>query len=59
MTDSYGVIGHPIAHSKSPVIHQQFAIQTSQELTYEAFDIASDELTSQLNTLIDSGVKGL
>jgi shikimate dehydrogenase len=59
MTDSYGVIGHPIAHSKSPVIHQQFAIQTRQELTYEAFDIASDELTSKLNTLIDSGVRGL
>jgi len=59
MTDRYGVIGHPIAHSKSPVIHQQFANQTRQELTYEALDIAPDELTRELNTLIDSGVKGL
>jgi len=59
MTDRYGVIGHPIAHSKSPVIHQQFASQTSQELTYEAFDIAPDDLTRELQALIDSGVKGL
>lgn len=59
MTDRYGVIGHPIAHSKSPVIHQQFAIQTQQELTYEAFDIAPDVLAGELNALIESGVKGL
>ncbi|HJP38139.1 MAG: shikimate dehydrogenase [Gammaproteobacteria bacterium] len=59
MTDRYGVIGHPIAHSKSPVIHQQFASQTMQELSYEAIDIAPDNLAKKLNTLIDSGVKGL
>ena len=59
MTDRYGVIGHPISHSKSPVIHQQFALQTHQELTYEAFDIVPDALIQELNTLIESGVKGL
>jgi len=59
MTDRYGVIGHPIAHSRSPVIHQQFAKQTKQELTYEAFDIAPEELAQELNALIESGVKGL
>lgn len=59
MTDRYGVIGHPIAHSKSPVIHRQFAQQTRQELTYDAIDIAPEHLTSELNALIESGVKGL
>ncbi len=59
MTDRYGVIGHPVAHSKSPVIHQQFATQMSQELIYETFDIAPESLTQELNTLIESGVKGL
>ena len=59
MTDRYGVIGHPVAHSKSPVIHQQFATQMSQDLTYETFDIAPENLTQELNTLIESGVKGL
>jgi len=59
MTDRYGVIGHPIAHSKSPVIHQQFANQTRQKLSYEAFDIAPDELVREVTTLIESGIRGL
>ena len=59
MTDRYGVIGHPIAHSKSPVIHRQFALQTNQDISYEAFDIAPDDLDEELNTLFESGVKGL
>ncbi|TDJ44830.1 MAG: shikimate dehydrogenase [Gammaproteobacteria bacterium] len=59
MTDRYGVIGHPIAHSKSPVIHQQFANQTRQDLSYEAIDIAPEVLTESLDSLICDGFKGL
>lgn len=58
MTDRYGVIGHPIAHSKSPVIHRLFAQQTGQDISYEAYDIAPAELREQIDGLVKEGLRG-
>lgn len=59
MTDRYGVIGHPIAHSKSPVIHRLFADATGQDLSYEAIDIPPEQLADRVRQLFASGFRGL
>jgi shikimate dehydrogenase len=59
MTDRYGVIGHPISHSKSPVIHRLFAAQTGDDIRYDAFDVAPERLEKQLKAFAKQGFRGL
>lgn len=34
MTDQYAVVGHPVAHSKSPLIHGKFADALNEDMSY-------------------------
>lgn len=40
--DRYAVIGHPVAHSRSPFIHAAFAAQTGETLAYGRLPCAPD-----------------
>ena len=55
----YAVIGHPIAHSLSPLIHAAFARQTGRALTYEAIDIVPADLAVRVDTLASDHFAGL
>ena len=58
MTDRYVVIGNPIAHSKSPQIHAQFARQTGQAMSYERLLAPLDGFVETVQGFIESGGRG-
>ncbi len=59
MSDRYGVMGHPVAHSKSPFIHARFAAQTAQDLVYEAIHVAPGDFASAVEHFRAAGGRGL
>jgi shikimate dehydrogenase len=58
-SDRYAVVGHPIAHSRSPTIHRLFAQQTDQTMSYEAIDVPPDELENTVRAFFADGGHGL
>ena len=58
MTDRYAVIGNPINHSKSPLIHKMFAAQTGQDISYDAIAAPLDGFAATVQRLRDEGYKG-
>jgi shikimate dehydrogenase len=58
MTDFYAVIGNPIEHSKSPVIHHAFAQLTHQDIHYERVLAPLDGFAETVHGLISKGFKG-
>ncbi len=57
--DRYGVMGYPVSHSRSPVIHRLFALQTRQNLQYELLQVPPENLDSAIRQFADTGGKGL
>jgi len=56
--DQYCVFGNPIKQSRSPFIHQSFAQQTRQSLSYVSELAPLDGFKSSVNELIKKGGKG-
>ena len=58
MSDHYAVIGHPIQHSLSPLIHRQFAEQTEQDIEYKTIEAPLDDFKATVRQFIDAGGRG-
>lgn len=59
MTDLYAVVGNPISHSKSPVIHTLFAQQTHQDIQYQAILSPLSNFRGTVNAFQEQNGKGL
>lgn len=59
MSDTYAVIGNPVAHSKSPAIHAAFAAQTSQDIVYKSIFCDLKAFTATVAQFREAGGRGL
>ena len=59
MSDRYAVIGNPVAHSKSPLIHAEFARATGQDIDYGRIEAPLEAFAREVERFHASGGKGL
>lgn len=59
MSNIYGVAGHPIGHSLSPVIHNMLFEYYNIDAVYEKFDIAPQDFENTMDIMWKQGVKGI
>jgi len=59
MTDRYAVIGNPIGHTKSPMIHGSFAQATGQDIDYSAIEGPLDGFVGAVLAFRDAGGRGM
>lgn len=57
--DLYGLVGHPVAHSRSRLIHRRFAAQTGEGIEYLLIDVAPGAFDSDVTAFRERGGKGL
>ena len=58
MTDRYAVIGNPVAHSRSPAIHAEFARQLGHDIAYIAMYAELDAFEDTVRAFCESGGRG-
>jgi shikimate dehydrogenase len=59
MTDRYAVVGNPVAHSKSPLIHAEFAKHTGESISYEKLHVELPEFEAAVERFRAEGGCGV
>src|SRR5437868_462158 len=59
MADRYAIIGHPVAHSKSPWIHAEFARACGQDIEYGRIEAPLGGFSAAADAFRAAGGKGL
>ncbi|MDE2276178.1 MAG: shikimate dehydrogenase, partial [Burkholderiales bacterium] len=56
--DRYAVLGHPVAHSRSPAIHAAFARQTGERIDYGRVLCPLAGFAATVQAFADGGARG-
>ena len=59
MSDAYAVIGNPIGHTKSPLIHGLFAEATGQDMVYTAIEGRIGQFAADMDKFRAAGGRGM
>lgn len=54
-----GVIGFPVKHSKSPIIHNYWLKKYDIDASYQAFEVSNDDLKGFVRSLAEKGFAGV
>lgn len=57
--DQYALFGNPVSHSRSPLIHAEFARQTGEKILYSAIPVTLDGFAAALDHFQAQGGKGI
>ena len=57
-TKLVGLIGHPVAHSLSPVLHNSVYQSLGLDMVYHAFDVTPDKLETAIDGFLALGFLG-
>ena len=59
MTKKFGIIGNPIKHSLSPVLHNYWFKKYNIDANYSIFDVEEKDLPNLIKKIKDDSISGI